>query len=396
MPATHRVFFLTCPHCRERGELPPDLEGVPALECPQCGGHIRLSANLSQAPAPVSAAPRSQNQPSPTFAAQPTRKEAETDRKEDVKGKKRSQFLSDTLIFLKSRDALRAGAFVIALCGVGLGLRLSGLFSDQGIEVDPMERITNVAIPEAVTEEPVIAKSVGSQLLNGAFAVLSQFQAAETPEEKLKWVLRQESVRNSLLRYYAETPTVPDEPVQGFASPQRIGVEDIRRGIVALVKQVPNEENPQKQDLKMIAFFKQTSVGIRPDWESYIQAKDGTLRQFLSDDNSPPGIYRVRLTRAHYFGNGNQPANTLCLQLDDLVSLPKQPYLFVPDGTSIADTIKEKLVWSDNILDSTCYATVRLAWKPSLQNPNARTLMIDELICWELLGVGSELEAPQS
>jgi hypothetical protein len=398
--STNRVFFLTCPHCRERGELPPGLEGVPALECPQCGGHIRLSANLSHAPSSPARSP--QSDPSPKFDIQPhPRSTVQVDasaanNRQEAQKKRQSKFLSDALIFFSSRDVLRVAVFLIVVAGIGLGLRLSGFFSHQGIEIDSMERFTNVAIPDSVSEEPVIAKSVGSQLLNGAFVVLSQFQTAETPEEKLKWVLRPDSVRAPLLRYYAENHDRPEESIAGFASPQRIGVDDIRRGIVALVKQVPDESNPEKQDLKMIAFFKQTGEGIRLDWESYIQAKDGTFRQFLSEDNSPPGVYRVRLTRAHYFGSGSQPTNTVCLQLDDLVSLPKQPYLFVPEGTAIADEIKDNLVWSENFLDSTRYATVRLAWKPSLQNPSARSLMIDELICWELLGVGSDAEAPHS
>ncbi|MDA0812062.1 MAG: hypothetical protein O3C21_06710 [Verrucomicrobia bacterium] len=355
-----------------------------------------MSANLSQAPTPAQSSP---SHPSPKFVAQaapPNVRAAETasSNAPETPKKRHSKFASDALIFLKSRDVLRVAAFLIVVAGIGLGLRFSGFFSHQGSETDPMERFTNVAIPDSVSEEPVIAKSVGSQLLNGAFLVLNQFQAAETPEEKLKWVLQPDAVRAQLLRYYADNPNRPEEPIAGFASPQRIVVDDIRRGIVALVKQVPDESNREKQDLKMIAFFKQTSEGIRLDWESYIQAKDGTSRQFLSDDNSPPGVYRVRLTRAHYFGHGSQPANTVCLQLDDLVSLPKQPYLFVPEGTEIAEEIKDKLVWSENVLDSTRYATVRLAWKPSLKHPSARSLMIDELICWELLGVGSEAVAP--
>jgi hypothetical protein len=392
--STARVFFLTCPHCRERGELPSDLEGVPALECPQCGGQIRLSANLSEAPAAETPKPRDKEPVSAPATAAPTTESAATSssRKSDF-----SSLIADTMVFLKSRDVLRIAALLFIAGGIGLAVHLAGLFSFMGKEPNPIDQFTRgIKIPEAaVTQEPVIAMDVGNRLLTGAFAVLNQFHFSETPEEKLQWVLRPQAIREKLLTYYDKNPLPSQFSLKGFTAPARIGVDDIRRGIVALVKQTPDAADPETQRLQMIAFFKQTPQGIKLDWESYIQAKDGLLRQFLKDDTNSPAIFRVRLTRAHYFGK-SQPAHTLCVQLDDIVSLPKQPYVFISEKSALADEIKEKLPWSENILNSTRYATVQLSWKSSLGSPGKRNLVIDKLLCWELLGVGSEVSEPEA
>lgn len=393
MATNDRVFLLTCPHCGERGELPTDLEGVPALECPKCNGHIGLSANLSQSVP----SPSRQKGPEAVTSGKQSEHDSSLPHPPTVKGS-RETLLADTLVFLKSPDVLRVCAFLAILCGIGLGLHFAGFFSFLGTTPDPVERYARgIVIPETVTEEPVIAKDVGNRLLTGAFAVFSQFHRAKSPEEKLKWVLRSEDVRDKLFDYYSAKPDqkFAESPLKGYSAPERMGVDDIRRGIVALVKEVPHESNPDAKRLEMIAFFRQTHDGIKLDWESYVQAQDGLLRKFLQNDSSAPGIFRVRLTRSHYFGKA-QPAHTICVQLDDLVSLPKQPFVFIPENSELALEIKEHLPWSANILKSTRYATVQLSWKSSLRSPGKRNLVIDELLCWELLGVGSEATPPEA
>ena len=388
--------------------MPPELDGVPALECPKCGGHIRLSSHLSQpatSPAPVPAAekppqaPRHEPRSPIRTAPEPATPVQARKRLEDTGD---SSFWADFRTFFRSRDVLRVTVGLAALGLVALVLHLVGFFSPQGAEPDTIDRYTRqIEIPDAVHEEPVIAKSVGSKLLNGAVVVLTQFHSATTPKEKLKWVLRPDKVAPQLSAYYSKP--MPEEQrlnqarseIAGFTAPGQIGVDDIQRGIVALVKKNKDESVAPLGQLTMIAFFKHTPDGMKLDWESYVQAKDGTLRDFLRDSQRAPETFRVRLTRAHYFGHGDQPPNTVCVTLDDLVPLEHQPYLFIPEDTELADEVKRRLAWSENVLDSTSYATVRLAWKPGVRDPQSKVLAIDELICWELLGVGTEAAEAQ-
>lgn len=360
-----------------------------------CGGHIHLSRQAfreetrltRQTDPPPPTDPRQQSKHGANAAGQTLR---DGGSRNSARGATK-HWLSDAQTFLNSRDTLRVLVGSAVLLAVALALRLAGFFSPEGTEQPTLQRMTNVPIPDTVSQEPVIAREVGGKLLNGAFIVFKQFHAAKTPEEKLRWVMRPEAVRERLLQYYAERADDPRDSVSGFTAPERIAVDDIRRGIVALVRyKNAAAASPSKRELEEIAFFKQTPEGMRLDWESYIQAKDGLLREFLADDTRGSGIFRVRLTRCHYFGPGTEPANCVTVQLDDLVPLQEQPYLFIPGNSTLAAEIERKLVWSENPLDTTRYATARLGWKPSLQEPGSRKLILNELICWELLGVGCD------
>ena len=395
MSHSRRALFLTCPHCGEKGELPQGFEEVPALECPKCLNAIPLAGALGKAPsAPNSVVNRHESGAGARM----------------VDGGEDASFWADARRWLLSREGVKVWGSVAGVGALATGLYFSGFFSFLGADRTPIERLTNVAIPAAMEEQPVLARSVGGDLIRGAYVVLDQFLKAPSVEEKLKWVIRPEEVAPRLRQFYATRPLQEKLVASEFTPPERVSVRDLQRGIVVLMKRrqpgkerslllenVPARESGANgrgmEPIEMIVFLRQTDDGMRLDFETFAQVRGGEFREFLGS-HGVPGTFRVRLTRAHYFGDRRLPGNAISIQIDDVVPLPaeEQPFVFVPASTDLGVEINQNLPWSDNLLNSTRYATVRLAWKPSLLAPDEKRLVVEELICWELLGVGSNTE----
>ena len=367
-----RALFLSCPHCKTRGQLPADLQGVPALECPGCGRKIRVSSDYSQR------RPKFEKSDQP----QPIEDKPAIQYKQDSGGE---SWLSDFFDSLTGRDSLRVLSGLGVLATLAIALWLSGFFSDRGTEPESLERLTNVQIPTNMDEEPVIAKSVGNKLIRGAYIVFQRFVSAASSDEKLRWVLRSAEIEPQLREFYLKNPEPEPFSVSEFSPPAKVSTVDLQRGIAVLLKRSSDSR------VDMIAFFRQTEDGIKLDWESYIQARTKRLSHFLRSSSAPSEVFRVRLTRSHYFGTGRQPAKTLCIQMDGLVPLEEPPYVFVPDDSPLAMRIEAELPWSASLKEGSRYATVKLGWEQAINNGTASgQLKLEELLCWELLGVGSE------
>lgn len=256
--------------------------------------------------------------------------------------------------------------------------------------------------------------------------VLDGFLAARTPEEIAEHVIRGQELLPRIREFYQtgllDSIRTPVDEFRAFP----LEMEDKRRGIFMLtLERAPRVEvesfeadeffapltplpvrygleepglmlaSTQRNEvlpaepLRVQALFKRTPAGLRIDWETFVQTKNRTLRDFLE---VPRGgareLFRVYVSEARAEEPGRSPGDQAYLVADPMHGQLDRAVVTVRSDAPVGRRLAE-LTQPGSDGDART-ATLELAWSDA-EPPE---LEVSRFLCWEFLGVGGEADAP--
>jgi hypothetical protein len=428
-PPQQRDFF--CQHCNGRIVIPFSLPSTTG-PCPHCQGAItsppppeaqpHFQAARVAAPAPVqtvqdsaSSAPVPQTEthaaaearPTPSPAVMPVRRDgAQTvislPPDQASKPKKRSSGIIPAMVVL----------FFLILTG---GIAVYYISSQMGISVDPPHNVGNAQHTE-ISEANYIR--IGWQA--DAYKVLEGFMAGTSVEEKLPYIISPETLRPKMDGFYGGVLINDDATPANSFSVQELTEEDRKRGLFMLTYDQPPQfalkeffrplaplevqygideadillstmarvGNFAMEPVRVHAFFKRESSGLKLDWEVFAQTKYRTFRNFIElPDVGASETFRILIVEdVPDKGQGVAGARTYRLadpaNIDDSARVNVR--LDSEDGRALSI-----INWrgTKQGTPDTRTATVELEWTGTPDNP---VLGIKRFICWEFLGLGGK------
>jgi hypothetical protein len=300
---------------------------------------------------------------------------------------------------------------LVILGGGAAGLRLIKKMADPSLASSG----TRPSVPPANRPRP----SDPNAWQEEARQTLSEFLKADTPAGKAAFSIRGSELLPRMIAFYGRGPVDDsDTPLSGFAM-ENLPPEDHKRGIYRMTFDRPPQfelkeffgpiaplevqmkvEEPDlllsslarvgnftSEPVKVDVFFKRTPDGLKIDWETFVQTKHRTFRNFTElPDPGQSGVFRVfvmedvpekgRATIGHKTYKVIDPAyRTDSIRVEVPVdselgrSLSKVNWLGVKDARPVTKT-----------------ATLELEWTTEA-NPR---LAIKRFLCWEFLGIGGE------
>lgn len=249
--------------------------------------------------------------------------------------------------------------------------------------------------------------------------VLEQFLGARTTAGKAAWSLRGSELLPEMEAFYGGADIDDsDTPASAFSAMELLP-EDVERGIHMFVYDLPPQfelkeffrplaplevqygleradvllasmaqvSNFESGPLKVYAFFKRTPDGLRLDWETFVQTKYRTFRNFIEI----PEAGRARVFRVYLLEDvpekGRAPAGTRTYRVVDPAHTSDAVRVSVPVDSEMGRALSI-LNWRGikDARPSTKTATVELEWS---QEESPRVLL-KRFICWEFLGIGGE------
>lgn len=248
---------------------------------------------------------------------------------------------------------------------------------------------------------------------------LSEFLKADSPAGKAAFSIRGSELLPVMMAFYGPGPIDDsDTPLSGFAA-ENLPPEDQKRGIYRMTFDRPPQfelkeffgplaplevqmkvqepdlllsslarvGNFTSEPVKVDVFFKRTPEGMKIDWETFVQTKHRTFRNFTElPDPGKRGVFRVfvmedvpekgRATIGHKTYKVIDPAYRMdSIRVEVPVdselgrALSKVNWLGVRDARPVTKTATLELEWTTG-------TTPRLA--------------IKRFLCWEFLGIGGE------
>ncbi|MBT8038027.1 MAG: hypothetical protein KJO21_10830 [Verrucomicrobiae bacterium] len=248
--------------------------------------------------------------------------------------------------------------------------------------------------------------------------VLNAFMSAQSPDERLKYVIPNEGVLDELKIFYPAGSDDSDTPHEFFSHVMGSKM-DQKRGIFLMQYRQPAQDDvtgyftpitssgssPDEEPLNVMdmahlvdedslskpiginAFFKQTDHGMKLDASVFIQGKFRTFRAFV--DYPRPGktqVFRVVVGESLSHALRDDP-DIRTYRLEDF-AYPKDFINLPARVDSDVGKVLSVINWRGENRDRTIRtATVELGW--SHETPSE--LNIVKVVCWEFLGVGGEL-----
>jgi hypothetical protein len=275
--------------------------------------------------------------------------------------------------------------------------------------------------------EPVDLVAAENQFLRSgwqveASRVLRQFLAAENVRDKCKLVLGGDEVAPRMEAFYGGGRIDDsDTPAEAFSA-YDLSMEDRKRGLFMMIYDRPPQYNMRDffrpiatievqygvEDADMLlgsfalasnfsmepvrvpAFFKRTQKGLRLDWDSFVQAKYHTLRNFLDvPEGGRNGVFRL-LVVEEMPEQGRSVAGTRRYRVADPSNVSDSARINVPIDSEVGRALSV-INWRGvrNSAPKTRTVTLELAWEGD-QTPE---LHVSKFLCWEFLGLGSEAAA---
>jgi hypothetical protein len=260
-----------------------------------------------------------------------------------------------------------------------------------------------------------------------AARVLEGFIAANSPRDKLPFVLGGESMSQRLADFYG-TAAIDDSDTPAAAfSVFELSEDDRRRGLFLMIYDQPPQidmreffkplaplevqygleeadillntvartSNFAMEPLRVQAFFKRTPDGLKLDWETFVQTKYRLFQSFT--DLPEPG--RKAVFRVLIIEDVPDAAQTAAGQraylLADPVHRDHSARVAVTADSEIGRAL-EVINWRGRAeaQPRSRTATVELAWTADNKAP---VLTLSRFICWEFLGLGgNESGNPQN
>jgi len=227
------------------------------------------------------------------------------------------------------------------------------------------------------TEAKEELDSIG--LASRAKETLKNFLEAETPEQKLRYVLPAEGIGERVQTYYSDGIAEGDAGLmaEDFRfDPGIVSSQDEDRNITALA-----QSSSIRSLQPMIVFFKDDLL----DFDTYTQVKDGTLRDFLTGISSvDEGVYRILLVQDESLGTDAE--GRLSLFVSDLMGLTGSK-VEIAKNQEFEETIRQKL--TEGVAET---AIARL--KRSYDSRGSRVFVLTDLHQWGLTNELEEGSAP--
>ncbi len=253
-----------------------------------------------------------------------------------------------------------------------------------------------------------------------AYDVLGKFIAAKSAEEKLPYVSNASQLRDKMDLFYGGV-VIHDEdtPADSF-SIQELSEEDRKRGIFMLTYDQPPQfalkeffrplaplevqyglaeadillstvarvGNFSMEPVRVHAFFKRNSEGLKLDWELFAQTKYRTFQNFTQlPDIGRPETFRVLIVE-DVPEKGQGIAGSRSYRIVDPANLDDSARVNVRLDSEIGKALSI-INWRGTKQGTplTRTATIELEWTGSQDSPS---LEIKRFICWEFLGLGGE------
>ena len=252
-----------------------------------------------------------------------------------------------------------------------------------------------------------------------ATRLLTGFLAANRASEKLPFILNAQTLENRVRDFYGkDVIDDSDTPANAF-SVYELSEEDRKRGLFMmtydqppqfdmreffrplaslevqygideadiLLSTVARAGNFAMEPLRVHAFFKKTSDGLKLDWEIFAQTKYRTFRNFTElPEPGRNGVFRVFIVEDVPDAKGGPGTRTY--RMSDPAHTDDATRVVVKEDSDVG-RILSQLNWlgtkGGNPLTRT--ATVELAW---VGNGGPAELQLRRFICWEFLGLGGE------
>ena len=410
-----------CKHCQGRILIPKDLPPTTG-PCPHCGEEISSAADeipvlpVASSPPPlvvpvVRESVETPPPPPPTVnpewkptVEQPSREvpaNLNPPKKRPASKPHRSGLISAMLVLLA---LILLGGGVVWFASKELG---------RNIEL-PTLKI--VAKDPAMTEANYIR--IGWQ--KDAYQLLRSYLGATDAKDKIPLILNGSGLATKMENFYrdggisdADTPAdafsifelSEDDRKRGlfmmiYDQPPQFDMKEFFRPLASLEVQYGLDEadlllstlsragNFALEPLRVQAFFKRTSGGLKLDWEIYAQTKYRTLRDFVElPEAGRTGVFRV-LVVEDVPEKGRAVEGTRTYRVVDPANTGDSARLNVKvdsDVGSALSSINWRGIKEGRPLTRT--ATVELKWSGSA---TASELEISRFVCWEFLGLGGE------
>ena len=303
---------------------------------------------------------------------------------------------------------------------LGAGVAIHFVTQEMGNKITPPTTV-KTPVESAIKEANYIR--IGWQ--KDAYQVLRDYMAASTSQEKLPFILGGDQMANRLDDFYGGGEIIDsDTPAEAF-SIYELSEEDRKRGLFMMVYDQPPQfemkeffrplaslevqygideadillstlarvGNFAMEPLRVHAFFKRTSAGLKLDWEIFAQTKYRTLQSFVElPETGQTGIFRVLIVE-DVPEKGRIEAGSRTYRVLDPANNSDCARVNVRLDSEIGRALSI-INWrgTKESRPITRTATLELKWTGEAASP---LLEISRFICWEFLGLGGQ-ESPAS
>ncbi|MEP4807446.1 MAG: hypothetical protein ABJ118_02580 [Luteolibacter sp.] len=409
-----------CPHCQGTITSPPPEEHPPA-QSGQPSAYSALQAgqapHQAPAPAPVPQQAPAPDQQAPAPQPQPVRSAGIPPRRDGAQPAAIPE--SDAVVAAAvAKKPRRSSGIIPAMAGLFLLILAGGaavfyISNQMGSAIEP-PNMAGSPEDKAIREANYIR--VGWQ--KDAYDVLGKFIAARSVEDKLPYINRADALAEKMEMFYGGVDiNDSDTPADSF-SIQELSEEDRKRGLFMLVYDQPPQfalkdffrplaplevqygideadlllttlarvSNFAMEPVRVHAFFKRTSEGLKLDWEVFAQTKYRKFQSYIElPDIGSPETFRVLIAEdVPDKGRGVVGARTY--RIADPANPTDSARVNVKLDSEIGSALSI-INWRGTKQGTpiTKTATVELEW---VGEPDSPTLEIKRFICWEFLGLG--------
>ncbi len=256
-----------------------------------------------------------------------------------------------------------------------------------------------------------------------AYQLLSGYMAAKDPAGKIPFVMNGEGLREKITDFYGGSViNDSDTPAETFAAfdlpeedrkrglfmmiydqPPQFDMKEFFRPLAKLEVQYGLEEadillstmskvgNFSMEPLRVHAFFKRTSEGLKLDWETFVQTKYRTLQNFAEFPQAgQAAIFRVIIVE-DIPEKGQNESIARTYRVIDPANINDSARVIVKvdsDAGRALSPINWRGAKDPHPITKT--ATVELKWIGEADSKTPPQLEISRFICWEFIGLGGQ------
>jgi hypothetical protein len=313
----------------------------------------------------------------------------------------------------------RSGLIPILLIILLLGIAIGGVVIFAAREMG-----TRVEAPmaKAPISDPKVSEAnyIRSGWQKEAYQLLRGYMAATDTENKTPFILKGSELSSKIEDFYGGSVIVDsDTPAEAF-SIYELSEEDRKRGLFMMTYDQPPQfemkeffrplaslevqygvdeadlllstlarvGNFAMEPLRVHAFFKKTSAGLKLDWEIFAQTKYRTLQTFVElPEVGQTGVFRVFIVE-DVPEKGRAVAGTRTYRIADPANTGDTARINVKIDSEIGRALS-LINWRGTKENRPITRTATLALKWTGE-PAAPELEISRFICWEFLGLGGQ------
>lgn len=253
-----------------------------------------------------------------------------------------------------------------------------------------------------------------------AYKLLKDYMSATTSAEKVPYILNGEQLAPKIEDFFGGgVINDSDTPADGF-SVYELTEEDRKRGLFMMIYDLPPQFDMKEffrplaslevqygvdeadlllstlarvgnfamEPMRVHAFFKRTSKGLKLDWEIFAQTKYRTFQNFVElPEVGQTGVFRVFIVE-DVPEKGRAVAGTRTYRMVDPANTTDTARVNIKIDSETGRVLS-LINWRDTKENRpiTKTATVELKW---IGGPDSPELSINRFICWEFLGLGGQ------